>query len=100
MTLPLSMPGIVSGSLDRLRLDAVARFATPELLGGGRVKMIANVVKDLALDSFNWPGGGGLRAWWRSALTLALLMGGLGRLAAGRDGGLMVRLAVLALSRS
>ena len=31
-------------------------FPTPELLGGGRVKMIANVVKDLALDSFNWPG--------------------------------------------
>ena len=34
----------------------LSAFPTPELLGGGRVKMIANAVKDLALDSFNWPG--------------------------------------------
>ena len=61
----------------------LSAFPTPELLGGGRVKMIANAVKDLALDSFDWPGRRRSR-WWRSALTL-VLMGGLGRLAAGRE---------------
>lgn len=56
VTLPLSAPGVASGSLVVFAWTLSA-FATPELLGGGRVKMIANVVKDLALDSFNWPGG-------------------------------------------
>lgn len=55
VTLPLSVPGIVSGTLVVFAWTFSA-FPTPELLGGGRVKMIANVVKDLALDAFNWPG--------------------------------------------
>jgi len=41
VTLPLSMPGIVSGSLVVFAWTLSA-FPTPELLGGGRVKMIAN----------------------------------------------------------
>jgi len=44
--------------------------------------MIANVVKDLGLDSFNWPGAAAF-AMLALALTLALLTA-LGRLAAGR----------------
>jgi putative spermidine/putrescine transport system permease protein len=82
VTLPLSMPGIVSGSLVVFAWTLSA-FPTPELLGGGRVKMIANAVKDLALDSFNWPGAAAF-AVVALALTL-VLMGGLGRLAAGRE---------------
>jgi putative spermidine/putrescine transport system permease protein len=81
VTLPLSMPGVVSGSLIVFAWTLSA-FPTPELLGGGKVKMIANVVKDLALDSFNWPGAAAF-AILTFALTLGLLAG-LGRLAAGR----------------
>jgi ABC-type spermidine/putrescine transport system permease subunit I len=58
-------------------------FATPELLGGGRVKMIANVVRDLALDSFNWPGGAAF-AVFALAVTLGLLAA-VGRLTAGSE---------------
>jgi putative spermidine/putrescine transport system permease protein len=79
--LPLSMPGIVSGGLIVFAWTLSA-FPTPELLGGGKVKMIANVVKDLGLDSFNWPGAAAF-AMLALALTLALLTG-LGRLSAGR----------------
>ena len=61
VTLPLSMPGIVSGGLIVFAWTLSA-FPTPELLGGGRVKMIANVVKDLALDAFNWPGAAAFAA--------------------------------------
>jgi putative spermidine/putrescine transport system permease protein len=61
VTLPLSAPGIVSGSLVVFAWTFSA-FPTPELLGGGRVKMIANVVKDLALDAFNWPGSAAFAA--------------------------------------
>lgn len=81
VTLPLSMPGIASGSLIVFAWTLSA-FPTPELLGGGRVKMIANVVKDLALDSFNWPGAAAF-AMLALALTLALLTG-LGWLARDR----------------
>jgi putative spermidine/putrescine transport system permease protein len=73
VTLPLSWPGIASGSLVVFGWTLSA-FATPELLGGGRVKMIANVVKDLALDAFNWPGSAAFAA---VALALTfLLLGG------------------------
>jgi putative spermidine/putrescine transport system permease protein len=71
VTLPLSMPGIAAGSLIVFAWTLSA-FPTPELLGGGRVKMIANVVKDLGLDSFNWPGAAAF-AMLALALTLALL---------------------------
>ena len=77
VTWPLSMPGVVSASLIVFAWTFSA-FATPELLGGGRVKMIANVVKDLALDSFNWPGSAAF-AIVALAVTLALVTG-LGRL--------------------
>jgi putative spermidine/putrescine transport system permease protein len=56
VTLPLSMPGVISGGLVIFAWTFSA-FPTPALIGGGRVKMIANVVEDLALEAFNWPGG-------------------------------------------
>ncbi|MGH7332735.1 MAG: ABC transporter permease [Candidatus Rokuibacteriota bacterium] len=73
VTLPLSRPGIASGSLVVFAWTFSA-FATPELLGGGRVKMIANVVKDLALDAFNWPGSAAFAAV-ALVLTFAVLGG-------------------------
>jgi putative spermidine/putrescine transport system permease protein len=76
VTLPLTWPGIASGSLVVFAWTFSA-FATPELLGGGRVKMVANVVKDLALDAFNWPGSAAFAAV-ALALTFALL-GGMSR---------------------
>jgi len=82
VTLPLSLPGIVSGSVIVFAWTLSA-FATPELLGGGRVKMIANVVRDLALDSFNWPGGAAF-ALVALVITLALLAGA-GKLTAGAE---------------
>jgi putative spermidine/putrescine transport system permease protein len=81
VTLPLSVPGIVSGSLIVFAWTFSA-FPTPELLGGGKVKMIANAVKDLGLDSFNWPGAAAF-AMVALALTLLLLVG-VGKLAGGK----------------
>jgi putative spermidine/putrescine transport system permease protein len=64
------LPGIVSGGLIVFAWTLSA-FPTPELLGGGKVKMIANVVRDLGLDSFNWPGAA---AFALVALVLTLVM--------------------------
>ena len=81
VTLPLSMPGVISGCL-LVFAWTLSAFATPELLGGGKVKMIANVVRDLALDSFNWPGGAAFAAV-ALAVTLSILAAA-GRLTSGR----------------
>jgi putative spermidine/putrescine transport system permease protein len=63
VTLPLSVPGIVAGSTIVFLLSMSA-YLTPNLLGGGRVKMIANVIFDEAVSMLNLPMGA----------TLALLL--------------------------
>jgi ABC-type spermidine/putrescine transport system permease subunit I len=52
--LPLSVPGIISGSVIVLLLSMNA-YLTPALLGGGFVRMIANFVYDQAISSWNLP---------------------------------------------
>ena len=54
ITLPLSMPGIVAGATTSFAWTFSA-FATPQLIGGGRVNMISNLVYQLGFASFNFP---------------------------------------------
>lgn len=54
VTLPLSMPGIVSGVVT-IFAWTLSAFATPQLIGGGKVNMIANMVYQLGFASFNFP---------------------------------------------
>lgn len=56
VTLPLSLPGLVSGSLLVFSLSITA-YALPALLGGARVKMIAALAYDAMLVGYNWPFG-------------------------------------------
>jgi putative spermidine/putrescine transport system permease protein len=54
ITLPLSMPGIIAGVTTAFAWTFAA-FATPQLIGGGRVNMISNLVYQLGFSSFNFP---------------------------------------------
>jgi putative spermidine/putrescine transport system permease protein len=54
ITLPLSMPGIVSGFVT-IFAWTLSAFATPQLIGGGKVNMISNIVYQLGFASFNFP---------------------------------------------
>lgn len=54
ITLPLSLPGVLAGTLLVFILSASA-YATPSLLGGLRISMLAVEVFDQAITSFNWP---------------------------------------------
>jgi putative spermidine/putrescine transport system permease protein len=54
ITLPLSMPGIVAGTTTAFAWTFSA-FATPQLIGGGRVNMVSNLVYQLGFASFNFP---------------------------------------------
>ncbi|MCC7017371.1 MAG: ABC transporter permease [Rhodospirillales bacterium] len=54
VTLPLSVPGIVSGAIV-IFAWTMSAFSTPQLIGGGKVLMISNMVYLQGLSSFNFP---------------------------------------------
>ena len=73
VNLPLSLPGINSGCL-LVFILTVGSFVTPDLLGGPKEIMIANVIQREYYESFNWPFGFSLAVLLLLAvLTLAVL---------------------------
>lgn len=71
VTLPLSMPGIIAGATTAFAWTFSA-FATPQLIGGGQVNMVANLVYQLGFASFNFPFAASLSVAGL-ALTFAVL---------------------------
>lgn len=53
---PQLMPGVLSGSIIVFALSASA-FATPAILGGRRLKVVATAAYDEFLNTLNWPLG-------------------------------------------
>src|SRR3954470_15731461 len=56
VTLPLSMPGVVAGSL-LVFIPALGSFLTSDLLGGAKELMIGNLVQNQFSAARNWPFG-------------------------------------------
>ena len=59
VTLPLSLPGIVAGSVVVFTLSMSA-FVTPAILGGTRVRVVAYLIYEEFLFSLDWPFGAAL----------------------------------------
>ncbi|GGB30313.1 ABC transporter permease [Allosediminivita pacifica] len=57
--LPQVLPGIFAGSIIVFAMAASA-FATPQIIGGRRLKVVATLVYDEYLFSLNWPLGAAL----------------------------------------
>lgn len=72
--MPLSLPGLISGSL-LVYSGSISAFVTPALMGGGKVRMVGQQIYDDVLTSFNWPGASAV-ALVLVFLTLALLLAG------------------------
>lgn len=70
VTLPLTAPGIAAGGVFVFVLS-IGNFITPELLGGGRTKMVGNLIQDQFTAARDWPFGSAL------ALILIVIMLGL-----------------------
>ena len=73
MTLPLSLPGLLVGSVIVFTLTMSA-FVTPAVLGGRRVQMIANIAFNQTVEMLNWPFGGAI-ALFLMMLTVAIVLG-------------------------
>ena len=71
ITLPLSAPGIIAGVTTAFAWTFSA-FATPQLIGGGQVNMVSNLVYQLGFASFNFPFAASLSVTGL-ALTFAVL---------------------------
>ncbi len=68
--LPVTMPGVVAGSL-LVFIESLGAFVVPELLGGAKSMMIGNLVQQRFLSTpQDWPLGAAL------ALALLVLLGG------------------------
>ncbi|MBL8894427.1 MAG: ABC transporter permease [Rhizobiales bacterium] len=63
VTLPMSLPGVATGSM-LVFILLMGDYILPQFLGGGKVFFIGNALVDLFLQSRNWPFG--------AALSLAL----------------------------
>jgi putative spermidine/putrescine transport system permease protein len=72
VTLPLSLPGLVAGAQLCFALT-ISSFATPSLLGGGRVQVLATAMYD-DVQNLNWPRAA-IAAYVLLALALAAFAG-------------------------
>jgi spermidine/putrescine transport system permease protein len=68
VTLPLTAAGVAAGAVFVFVLS-IGNFVTPDLLGGGKLQMVGNLIYDQFLSARDWPFGSAL-----SAVLIALMM--------------------------
>ena len=54
--LPLTLPGILTGCVF-VFVPSLGNFVVPELLGGGKLVMVGNLIRDQFLKARDWPFG-------------------------------------------
>ncbi|MCF8484173.1 MAG: ABC transporter permease [Rhodobacteraceae bacterium] len=86
ITLPLSMPGVLTGSM-LVFILLMGEFLIPAILGGGKVFFVGNALVDLFLQSRNWPFGSAVAVALVviMLITVAIYTRVVKRYAAGRD---------------
>ncbi|WP_409373478.1 ABC transporter permease [Paraburkholderia caribensis] len=75
VTLPLSMPGILASSTTAFAWTFSA-FATPQMIGGGRVPTLSTLVYQLGLSSLNFPLAASLSVIGLALTAVSLLVFG------------------------
>ena len=57
--IPLTKPGIISG-ITMVFVPSLTAFAIPDILGGGKVALIGNLIEQQFTVSYDWNTGAGL----------------------------------------
>jgi spermidine/putrescine transport system permease protein len=73
VTLPLSLPGVMTG-VALVTILLLGEYLIPQLLGGGKVFFIGNALVDLFLQSRNWPFGSAIAVTLVAVVVLVLLV--------------------------
>lgn len=73
VTLPLSVPGIVAGSL-LVFVPAVGEYVIPDLLGGGDTQMLGKALWDMFALNRDWPSAAALAVAMLAALALPIAL--------------------------
>lgn len=86
ITLPLSLPGVATGSM-LVFILLMGEYLIPQMLGGGKVFFVGNALVDLFLQSRNWAFGSALAVTLVAIMlvTVTLYMRFLKRIGAARD---------------
>jgi len=71
VTLPLTLPGVAAGGVFVFVLS-IGNFITPDLLGGGRLQMVGNLIYDQFLSARDWPFGASLSLMLIAIMTALL----------------------------
>jgi len=72
VVLPLTMPGIIGGSII-VFIPALGNFIVPSVLGGAKVLMIGNLIEQQFLAARNWPFGSALGMMVMGVVLLLLI---------------------------
>ncbi|MGG6895476.1 MULTISPECIES: ABC transporter permease [Rhizobium] len=73
ITLPLSLPGVMTG-VALVTILLLGEYLIPQLLGGGKVFFIGNALVDLFLQSRNWPFGSAIAVTLVAVVVIVLLV--------------------------
>jgi spermidine/putrescine transport system permease protein len=71
--LPLSMPGVIAGSI-LVFIPSLGAFVTPDLLGGAKTVMIGNLIQSQFLTARDWPFGSAISMILMAAVLVATLV--------------------------
>ena len=70
--LPLTAPGIVAGSII-VFIPSLGAYVTPDLLGGGRVALLGNLLQQQFMTVRDWPFGAAISFIMMAMMLLAVL---------------------------
>ena len=70
---PLSLPGVIAGSM-LVFIPSLGAFVTPAILGGGKTLMIGNVISNQFLAAHDWPFGSALSMLMMGFMLIATLI--------------------------
>ena len=73
VTLPLSMPGVVAGSV-LVFIPALGAYVTPAILGGGRPPYLGDYIVSQFLQARNWPFGSALSVTVMIVMLIATVL--------------------------
>lgn len=73
VTLPLSMPGVIAGSI-LVFIPSLGAYVTPEILGGAKTTLLGSYIVSQFLAARNWPVGASVSTVLMIAMLAAALM--------------------------